>query len=407
MSDWVQSDFATDVEVTTGFPFSSSRYTTDGIRLLRGDNVAQGWIRWDGVKRWPSSDGDIPKRYELSVGDVILAMDRPWIEAGLKYATLFEADVPALLVQRVARLRGRPGLDTRFLGYLIASQEFTNHVLGVQTGTAVPHISAGQIGLFRYLRPPIEEQRAIASVLGALDDKIELNRRMNETLEALARAIFTSWFVDFDPVRAKAEGRQPVGMDAETASLFPDSFEDSTFGPIPVGWRIATFGEVLRLEYGKALKASDRIPGQVIVYGSNGAVGTHDVALASGPGIVVGRKGTAGSVTWADGDFFPIDTTFYVVPRRGPDWLPFLYWSLNQSGLHGHGSDSAVPGLNRRTAEGLNCVIPSGNEVEAFGRWVEPLARRSAHARREGSTLAMLRDALLPKLVSGEIRITV
>ncbi len=117
--------------------------------------------------------------------------------------------------------------------------------MGIQTGTAVPHISAGQIGLFRYLRPSIEEQRAIASVLRTLDDKIELNRRMNETLEALARAIFTSWFVDFDPVRAKAEGRQPIGMDAETAALFPDCFVDSPLGPIPSGWQVMPIGDAV------------------------------------------------------------------------------------------------------------------------------------------------------------------
>ena len=106
------------------------------------------------------------------------------------------------------------------------------------TGTTVKHTSPNRILAFKFKLPPPYEQKAIAHILGTLDDKIELNRRMNETLEAMARAIFKSWFVDFDPVRAKAEGRQPEGMDADTAALFPDSFEDSPQGKIPKGWRV-------------------------------------------------------------------------------------------------------------------------------------------------------------------------
>ncbi|MDP9312352.1 MAG: restriction endonuclease subunit S [Chloroflexota bacterium] len=103
-------------------------------------------------------------------------MDRPWIEAGLKYAAVSEHDLPCLLVQRVARLRARKDLDQRYLRYIIGSANFTNYILGVQTGTAVPHISGNQIKQFKFFRPSLPEQQAIASVLGALDDKIELNR---------------------------------------------------------------------------------------------------------------------------------------------------------------------------------------------------------------------------------------
>ena len=210
-------------DLLTGYPFTSEAYTEDSSapRLLRGDNVAQGVLRWDGVKRWPKYATHDFEQYWLIEGDVILAMDRPWIEAGLKYAAVRRSDLPALLVQRVARLRGTDALDTNFLKYVIGSRAFTEHVLAVQTGTAVPHISGGQIRSFEFRLPPIREQRAIAHILGTLDDKIDLNRRMNETLEAMARAIFKSWFVDFDPVRAKAEGRDP-GLPKHIADLFPD-----------------------------------------------------------------------------------------------------------------------------------------------------------------------------------------
>ena len=142
------------------------------------------------------------------------------------------------------------------------------------------------------------EQRAIAHILGTLDDKIELNRRMNETLEELARSLLKSWFVDFDPVRAKAEERD-TGLPREIADLFPDSFEDSELGEVPRGWGVRKLGELLELEYGKALKAEDRCAGNIPVYGSNGQVGWHNEKLVNGPGIVLGRKGNPGVVTWA------------------------------------------------------------------------------------------------------------
>ena len=142
--------------------------------------------------------------------------------------------------------------------------------------------------------PPLPEQRAIAHILGTLDDKIELNRRMNETLEAIAHAIFKSWFVDFDPVRAKMDGRWKKGqslpgLPAHLYDLFPERLVDSEFAKIPEGWRVCMLGELIELAYGKALKEENRKPGSIPVYGSNGQVGWHDEALAKGPGIIVGR----------------------------------------------------------------------------------------------------------------------
>ena len=250
--EWKETTLGDEVDLLTGFPFKSEGYTDEenGIKLLRGDNVVQGAFRWTGVKRWPADDCDEYSRYQLASGDVVLAMDRPWIDAGLKYAAISKHDLPALLVQRTARLRGGSNLDTRFLRYIVGSASFTQHILAVQTGTAVPHISGQQIKEFRFALPPLSVQRAIADILGSLDDKIELNRRTNETLEAMARAVFKSWFVDFDPVVAKSKGRQPEGMDAETARLFPSSFQDSEIGRVPKGWRVVTLDSLWEFAVG-------------------------------------------------------------------------------------------------------------------------------------------------------------
>lgn len=244
---WHDTTLGEQVELLTGFPFKSEKYTDDrnGIPLLRGDNIVQGRFRWENVKRWPTLEiVEAFAPYFLNIDDVVIAMDRPWIEAGLKYAFVSTHDLPCLLVQRVARLRAKKTLDQGFLRYIIGSSGFTNHVLGVQTGTAVPHISADQIKEYRFLLPSLSEQRAIASILGVLDQKIELNQRMNDTLEGIARALFKSWFVDFDPVKAKAEGRKPESMDDAIFALFPSDFIDSSTEQIPEGWTAETLERV-------------------------------------------------------------------------------------------------------------------------------------------------------------------
>ena len=125
-------------------------------------------------------------------------------------------------------------------------------LLAGATGSTFPNVSRTQLSELLVPTPPLPKQAGIAHILGTLDDKIELNRRMNQTVEAIARAIFKSWFVDFDPVHAKAEGREPVGMDPETAALFPDSFQDSPLGKIPTGWEVSTIGKEFNLIMGQS-----------------------------------------------------------------------------------------------------------------------------------------------------------
>ena len=217
-------------------------------------------------------------------------------------------------------VRDFKGNDPRFVSYFLRSLDFSDF----SDKAAVPGLNRNHLHE-EIVRMPagIAEQRAIASVLGTLDDKIALNRRTGATLEAMARALFKSWFVDFDPVRAKMEGRG-TELPAGIAELFPDRLASSELGEIPRGWRVAPLGDILELAYGRALKAQDRRhDGAVPVYGSRGEVGRHDEELTRGPGIVVGRKGNPGTVIWVPTNFFAIDTTFYVVPKIGSRALYF------------------------------------------------------------------------------------
>src|SRR5690554_5559925 len=196
---WREVQLGDHVDLLTGYPFKGKQFTQDDndIRLLRGDNVAQGFLRWNEAKRWSREEYEAYSSCHLQKGDVILAMDRPWISAGLKYAWIKDSDLPCLLVQRVARLRGTDGLLTDYLRYVIGSHDFTNHVLSITTGVNVPHISGRDIKAFRFKLPPEPVQERVASILSAYDDLIENNTRRIEILEEMARRLYEEWFVHF------------------------------------------------------------------------------------------------------------------------------------------------------------------------------------------------------------------
>ena len=297
----------------------------------------------------------------------------------------------------------RQDIHLKFAYYLLKFIGL-NHL---KDGTSNPTLSRETFGAQALPWPSVPSQRAIARVLGTLDDKIELNRQMNATLEAMARALFKSWFVDFDPVCAKMEGRD-TGLPKDIAELFPERLVDSELGAIPEGWTVSKLGDMIELAYGKSLKAKSRnTGGEVPVFGSNGQIGWHDEALVSRPGIVVGRKGNPGTVTLSPTAFYPIDTTFYVVPKNETDeCLYFLFFALQRQDLPSVAADSAVPGLNRNLAYMNKQISPAEDVVDQFGVNVSAIFARRDHLNAESETLASLRDALLPKFVSGEVRVT-
>ena len=428
LEEWPTVRLGDAAELLTGFPFKSDGYVSDSAapRLLRGDNIVQGRLRWDGAKRWPAETAAPMAKFRLHEGDVVLAMDRPWIEAGLKFASVQREDLPALLVQRVARLRGGEGLDTRFLKYVIGCRDFSDYVLSVQTGTAIPHISARQIEDYEFDLPPLDEQTAIASILGNLDDKIELNRRMNATLEAMARALFRSWFVDFDPVLAKMEGRD-TGLPKEIADLFPDRLMDSELGEVPEGWSTWRLQELADHHAQSITPSSDpeaefdlfsipaydagQLPAKVL-----GEAIRSNKAIVPANAVLLSKLNPSIARVWmperSSGRLQVCSTEFLVFTPRRPGTRGLLFSvftdvnfrDMLQSMATGtSGSHQRVPakGLKlRRVLAGSPAV------VGAFGDLVAPVLARTIDVRAESRTLVALRDALLPKLVSGELRVT-
>lgn len=294
-------------------------------------------------------------------------------------------------------------VSPEYLRYYLQSPEGQNQIRAKTVGSTQPKLALFRIEEIEVPIPSLSEQREITSLLRLLEARLALLRQTNATLESIAQALFKSWFIDFDPVRTKAEGREPEGMDAATAALFPAEFEESALGLIPKGWGVGRLGNIIELAYGKALKATDRRHGCVPVYGSGGITGYHDEALVEHASIVVGRKGTVGALYWEDAPFFAIDTTFYVKPKTAP--LTFCYYAMQQLGLEHMNTDAAVPGLNRENAYRLDVLRPAGEVLKAFDNLVGPLRAAMRTNGLRADTLAQLRDSLLPRLISGKLRI--
>ena len=436
-SEWPTVLLGDEAELITGYPFKSSQYTEnpDGIKLVRGDNVVQGCFRWDGVKRWPTELADGLENYRLIAGDVVLAMDRPWIEAGLKYAEISSHDLPALLVQRVSRLRGKSRLNTRFLKYLIGSPYFTNHVLAVQTGTAVPHISGSQIKEFTFRLPPLPEQKAIAHILGSLDDKIELNRRMNASLEGMAQALFRSWFVDFDPVidNALAAGNPIPDELAERADIrsqaladgtanrqaaqaFPAAFQFSEeLGWIPEEWEVATFGDVSVCTDSKRIPLSKRQreekkPGNIPYYGATSIMDYINDWIFDDTYLLIGEDG---SVAKEDGSPFVqyiwgkswVNNHAHVLQGKSGISTEHLMLFMLSQNITAYVTGAVQQKINQKNMNSIPFLKADDEVNQQFASSISPFYERLKLLTEENKTLAALRDTLLPKLISGELRI--
>jgi type I restriction enzyme S subunit len=271
------------------------------------------------------------------------------------------------------------GNDPRFVYYFFKNLD----VMHLDVGSANPTLNRNHVHPIAVEWPPLDEQRRIATILGALDDKIELNRKMNRTLEEMAQAIFKSWFIDFDG---------------------HDDLVDSEIGPVPRGWEVRTWGEIASLAYGKGLEGYRTGGGPVRVWGTNGPIGWTTVALALTPTVIVGRKGAYRGVHFADGPSWTIDTAFYLVPGDDVD-VRWAHYTIGQYDINSMDSGSAIPSTSRDSFYGLRAVVPPLVAQNAFRDCCAPIWERQRLNATESETLTTLRNTLLPKLISGELRV--
>jgi len=364
-------------------------------------------------------------------GDVVLTTEAPLGEV----AQLGPERVA--LAQRLITLRGKPDvLDNTFLKFLLQSPPIQDQLRARASGTTVSGIKQSELRKVLLRLPPIADQRAIGQILGALDDKFELNRRMNETLEAMAQALFKSWFVDFDPVSAKAAGREP-GLPEHLADLFPDSFEDSELGEIPKGWEVKKVEDVANRvgmgPFGSSIKVETFLSeGVPIISGQhlhgfmmedtsfNFISADHAARLKSAiverGDVVFTHAGNIGQVA-----YIPETSKYdrYVISQRQfflrcnltlitPSFVTLYFRSPEgQHGLLANTSSSGVPSIARPVTylRSIQLVLPPKAVMYAFEGLVKPFLEKFRWNLDESNTVTSLRDALLPKLLSGEIRL--
>lgn len=250
--------------------------------------------------------------------------------------------------------------------------------------------------------PPLAERSRITELLFSIDDRINSLRETNATLEAIAQALFKSWFVDFDPVRAKAEGRHPEGMSAEVGRLFPAALVQSQIGLVPKGWDIKTLQDLLVLQRGFDLPSDQRVPGNYPIIAASGPSGTHVIAMAKGPGVVTGRSGVIGKVFLELDDYWPLNTSLWVKEFRAATPC-YAYELLKCIDLASFNAGSAVPTLNRNHIHSLPYFIPPIDLVSAYEAIALSLHKRARENAKHAETLAAIRDALLPRLLSGQL----
>jgi type I restriction enzyme, S subunit len=271
----------------------------------------------------------------------------------------------------------------------------------VSQGAGVAGITGSDLRELDVDFPHVFEQRKVAALLSALDDKIELNRRMSATLEEMARALYRSWFVDFDPVHARAAGLSPAHMDPITAALFPDSFDPDG---LPKGWEAGEVGDLITLQRGFDLPKKTRNDGPYPVMAAGGHHGTHNEFKVKGPGVTTGRSGVIGQVYLVADDFWPLNTSLWIKEFKGCSPY-FAYFFLDAIDLAVLNSGSAVPSLNRNNVHNLIADIPPADIIEKFDELVSPMFARQHQLNSENESIATLRDTLLPRLMSGELRI--
>ena len=317
---------------------------------------------------------------------------------------------------------GNERASTRYLQYALLGSDISSYL----TGAVMPKLTQGNLNRIEVPCPSREIQEQIVSVLGGLDDRITLLRETNTTLEAIAQALFKSWFVDFDPVRAKMEGRTPDSMDEATAALFPDSFEESGLGLVPKGWRVCAFTETVNVIGGGTPKTSvseywdGSIPWFSVVdapvttdvfaidtqkHITEAGIANSSTKLLPAGTTIISARGTVGKLAMAGCKMAMNQSCYGLRGKAGDDYFPYfstfrLVETLKQS-THGSVFDT----ITRDTLAGVIVTYPEQRIIKAFESLLAPVMRRIRTNLQQAQTLATLRDTLLPRLISGQLRL--
>lgn len=373
-------------EIVCGPAFSSSQFTYNDydVPLVKGDNLHQGYIDWANAKRWPRDSAKDYEKYYLQPGDLVVAMDRPWVSSGLKWSYIRSTDPSSLLVQRVARIRGKRTLDQGFLRCLIGSKYFSEYVKPIVTGVNVPHISAKQIGRFYIPLPDIETQQKIAAILTAYDDLIENNRQRIALLEKMAEEIYREWFVRL---------------------RFPGHEHTPVHKGVPEGWETKRISQAAdRHSFGRLYKEADLYSeGNVIVIDQSVKpyLGFHNnepdhYADLSDPAILFGDHSCK----------FALMTTFFsvaenVIPFKSEEPSSTIYLFYAAKGQ----VETTEYKRHWTTLAKKEIFWPRQALRKSFSQAIAPNIQLSRSLEMQNRLLSKTRDLLLNRLISGKLRV--
>ncbi|WP_431628472.1 restriction endonuclease subunit S [Enterobacter bugandensis] len=429
-NEWVSTTLGELVDtfggsVQTG-PFGSqlhaADYVSEGIPSVMPKNIKIEEIDVEDIAKVSLSDAERLKKYQLAEGDIVYSR-RGDVE---KCALVTKNEANWLCGTGCLRIRipRNKSITPYFLHAFLSTPVTREWVSRHAIGATMPNLNTSILRDVPIVVPPFDSMNFIGAMWIKLNRKIILNRKINQILEQMSQTLFKSWFVDFDPVidnaldagnsipevlQSRVELRQKVRnsadfkpLTADIRTLFPAEFEETELGCVPKGWVTNRLENILELAYGKALKKTERTNGDYPVYGSGGVDGTHNEYLVKGPGIIVGRKGTVGSLHWENKDFYPIDTVFFVKPKEYYS-LVYCHQLLKTLGLENMNTDAAVPGLNRNNAYRLEVVTPTQSIITKFTNIIQTIQHKMDSNHNETENLTALRDTLLPKLISGEL----
>ena len=338
-------------------------------------------------------------------GDILLSNIRPY------FKKIWRATCNGTASNDVIVFRANEHVDNRYLYYILTDDRFFAYVMTGAKGTKMPRGDKKQMLQYLVHLPPLEEQKRIAGILGALDDKIELLQKQNKTLEDMAKAIFKSWFVDFDVVHAKQKGlpkadiMREYHLTDELYDLFPSDYENSSLGPIPHGWQVKTIQDVAKISSGKrpkSVKTQKTINHNIAVYGGNGIKWWTNEPLYTIPIIITGRVGTLGQVyriyepIWVSDNALIFETNL--------DNFEYLFYMLKKVDFSSFNRGSTQPLITQSDIKNIQFVY-EGKIIKEFHNIVVQYENRILLNKKQIQTLTELRDTLLPPLISGKIRV--
>ena len=399
-SEWLECTLGDAITLKRGYDLPAKKRRPGAVPIVSSSGISD--FHADSMVKGP---GVVTGRYG-TIGQVFYVSQNFWPLNTTLYVQDFK------------------GNDRRFISYLLRTVDYHQF----SDKAAVPGVNRNHLHTARIALPPPSEQVHIAGVLQALDDRIDLLRQTNATLEAIAQALFKSWFVDFDPVRAKAEGREPEGMDAATAALFPSEFEDSALGPIPKGWRAVSVadmcshvsnggtpsrakpefwsgGKVPWFKTGELvdahlLRPTERITSDAVAKTSVKVLPRHAVLMAIYAAPTVGRLG----ILTEEAAFNQACTGMVAKPAIGT-WFLFQTLFHARDWFNSRANGAAQQNISKGIVESYQCVQPSLELLRAFHELASELYASAERGARQAHVLAELRDALLPRLISGKLRI--